>query len=391
MHASALHARRRYPFRMRYVLIMAGGSGKRLWPLSRQDMPKQLLRVVGGKSLLRIAFERLEGVVPPDQVLVCTGADYADVVAAELPEVEPANILGEPEGRDSLNAVAWPAAVLAGRDPDAVVAIVTADHIMHPISAFQGALLEGFDVAESAEHFLVTFGVVPTAPHTGYGYLRRGETIPGHPDVFSVLEFKEKPDRPTAEEYLASGEYWWNSGMFVWRARVLLDQLKLLQPKTHRCGGGAGGCTLSPRGDLSGAAQDQCRLRGDGAGLTRRRECSRRRGAAAHHLARCRRLRSTRRATAARRQGNATHGVAVLVDARDNLVINNAEDGRLVAVVGLTDTVIVQTPQITLVCPISRRNGSRSSSPRSPASSAAATHNPPPRCEAPHMCGVRRR
>ena len=172
---------RRYPFRMRYVLIMAGGSGKRLWPLSRQDMPKQLLRVVGGKSLLRIAYERLEGIVPPDHVLVCTGADYADVVAAELPEVKPANILGEPEGRDSLNAVAWPAAVLAARDPDAVVAVVTADHIMHPISAFQSALLEGFEVAESAEDFLVTFGVVPTAPHTGYGYLRRGETIPWSP------------------------------------------------------------------------------------------------------------------------------------------------------------------------------------------------------------------
>ena len=113
---------------MRYVLIVAGGSGKRLWPLSRQDMPKQLLKVVGGKSLLRIAYDRLTGIVPPEQVLVCTGADYADVVAAELPEVARDNILGEPEGRDSLNAVAWPAAVLAARDPDAVMAVVTADH-----------------------------------------------------------------------------------------------------------------------------------------------------------------------------------------------------------------------------------------------------------------------
>jgi mannose-1-phosphate guanylyltransferase len=118
---------------MRYVLIMAGGSGKRLWPLSRHNMPKQLLRVVGDKSLLRLAYERLAGIVPPDHVLVCTGADYADVVAADLPEIKPANILGEPEGRDSLNAVAWPAAVLAARDPDAVVAVVTADNNMQPI------------------------------------------------------------------------------------------------------------------------------------------------------------------------------------------------------------------------------------------------------------------
>ena len=102
---------------MRFVLLVAGGSGKRLWPLSRQDMPKQLLKVVGGKSLLRLAYERVQGVVPDENVLVCTGRDYAGTVAADLPELPAANILGEPEGRDSLNAVAWPAAVLARRDP----------------------------------------------------------------------------------------------------------------------------------------------------------------------------------------------------------------------------------------------------------------------------------
>ena len=121
---------------------MAGGSGKRLWPLSRQDMPKQLLRVVGGKSLLRIAYERLDGIVPAEQILVCTGADYADVVASELPEVDPVNILGEPEGRDSLNAVAWPAAVLATRDPAAVVAVVTADRSCIR-AQFQGRARQG--------------------------------------------------------------------------------------------------------------------------------------------------------------------------------------------------------------------------------------------------------
>ena len=155
------------------------------------------------------------------------------MVAAELPEVDPANILGEPEGRDSLNAVAWPAAVLAARDPDAVIAVVTADQIMHPVSAFQAALEQGFAVAEEHADVLVTFGVVPTSPHTGYGYLRRGAALPGHPDICTVVEFKEKPDRATAAEYLASGEYWWNSGMFVWRARTLLDQLALLQPATY--------------------------------------------------------------------------------------------------------------------------------------------------------------
>jgi mannose-1-phosphate guanylyltransferase len=309
--------------------------------------------MVGGKSLLRIAYERLEGIVPPDHVLVCTGADYAAVVAAELPELKPANILGEPEGRDSLNAVAWPAAVLAARDPDAVVAVVTADHIMHPISAFQSAVLEGFEVAESAENVLVTFGVVPTAPHTGYGYLRRGETVPGHEGVFTVVEFKEKPDRATAEEYLASGEYWWNSGMFVWRARTLLDQLKLLQPKTHDA---VLELARAPY-RLSEIYPELLKISVDYAVME---PVSRGEGSARVVAVRLPIVWHDVGGFAALgeqlprdEQGNATHGVAVLVDARDNLVINNAEGGRVVAVVGLSDTVIVQTPQITLVCPIS--------------------------------------
>ena len=338
---------------MRYVLIMAGGSGKRLWPLSRQDMPKQLLRVLGGKSLLRIAYERLDGIVPPDQVLVCTGADYAEIVAAELPELKPVNILGEPEGRDSLNAVAWPAAVLAARDPDAVIAVVTADHLMHPISAFQSAVLEAFDVAESAEDFLVTFGVVPTAPHTGYGYLRRGETIPDHPDVFSVIEFKEKPDRGTAEEYLASGEYWWNSGMFVWRASVFLDQLKLLQPKTYDAVAelAAAPYRLSEiYPELLKISVDYALMEPVSRGEGGARVAAVRLPITWHDVGGFAALGEQ---LPRDENGNATQGVSVLVDARDNLVINNAEDGRVVAVVGLSDTVIVQTPQITLVCPVS--------------------------------------
>ena len=339
---------------MRYVLIVAGGSGKRLWPLSRQDMPKQLLKVVNGKSLLRIAYERLAGIVPPEAVLVCTGADYASVVRAELPEVDPANILGEPEGRDSLNAVAWPAAVLAARDPDAVVAVVTADQIMHPVSVFQDALEEGFALAEERPDVLVTFGVVPTSPHTGYGYLHRGAALPGHPDVCSVVEFKEKPDLATATEYLASGEYWWNSGMFVWRARTLLDQLAVLQPPTH-----AAVTELAAAPDR--LAEIYPRLVKISVDYAVMEPVSQGQGTAEvvavrlpitwHDVGGFAALGDQLPRDA---QGNARHGVSVLVDARDNLVINNAEDGRLVAVVGLSDTVIVQTPQITLVCPITQ-------------------------------------
>lgn len=338
---------------MRFVLIVAGGSGKRLWPLSRQDMPKQLLKVVGGKSLLRLAYERVEGLVPDENILVCTGRDYAGTVAADLPELPAANILGEPEGRDSLNAVAWPAALLAARDPEAVVAVVTADQIMSPVEAFQEALESGFTVAEEAPDTLVTFGVVPTSPHTGYGYLHRGDPLPGHADVCTVRAFKEKPDRGTAEHYLASGEYWWNSGMFVWRAETLLRQLETLQPETH-----AAVLRLAAEPDRLGeiyprllkisvdyavmepVSQDQGSAQVVAVRLPITWHDVGGFAALAEHLPHDER-------------GNATQGVSVLVDAHDNLVINQSEDGRLVAVVGLSGMVIVQTPQITLVCPSS--------------------------------------
>lgn len=219
---------------MRYVVIMAGGSGTRLWPLSRQGRPKQLLEMLDGKSLLRLAYERLIGLVDEDRILVCTGRAHADDVRAQLPELAEGNILGEPEGRDSLNAVAWSAAVVADRDPEGVVAMVTADHIIEPVDEFQRSLATAFEVAEARPNSLVTLGVVPTSPHTGYGYLHRADELDGFPGVHRISEFKEKPALDVAQAYLDSGEYWWNAGMFVWRATTLLGQLDQLLPETAR-------------------------------------------------------------------------------------------------------------------------------------------------------------
>lgn len=218
---------------MRYVVIMAGGSGTRLWPLSRKGTPKQLLNLFDGKSLLRLAFERSLASVPAERILVVTGAGYAEEVAAQLPELPAANILGEPVGRDSLNAVAWPAAVLQRIDPDAVIAQVTADQLIEPLDVFVAQLAKAFEVAEAVPSVLVTLGVVPTSAHTGYGYLHRGPELAGFSGVHEVLEFAEKPALDVAEAYLASGEYWWNAGMFVWRAQTLLEQLSLLLPDTY--------------------------------------------------------------------------------------------------------------------------------------------------------------
>ncbi|WP_130865939.1 mannose-1-phosphate guanylyltransferase [Acidipropionibacterium timonense] len=218
---------------MRHVLIIAGGSGTRLWPLSRQGEPKQLLELIDGVSLLRMSYERVQGLVPDENILVCTGAAYADTVAALLPEIPAENILGEPVGRDSLNAVAWPAGVIAAKDPQAVVATVTADHVIRPVRDFRAALDRGFALAETDPTALVTFGVIPTEPNTGFGYLHRGAPVPEGHGACEVAEFVEKPGPALARQYFESGDYWWNSGMFVWRASTLLDVLSALRPATR--------------------------------------------------------------------------------------------------------------------------------------------------------------
>lgn len=336
---------------MRHVVIVAGGSGTRLWPLSRQGMPKQLLHLVGEKSLLRIAYERVAPVVGPDNVWVCTGRAYRDVVEAELPEIDPAHILGEPVGRDSLNAVAWPTAVLARQDPEATVAVVTADQIMRPDSTFRERLGVAYEVVDAEPEALVTFGVVPSTPHTGYGYLHRGRPVPGFTDVTTVQEFREKPDRATAKQYLASGEYWWNSGMFVWAATTFLDRLRELAPESYDV--------------VTAIAEDPSRVEelfGTAPKISvdyAIMEPVSQGGGPSRVLAVALPIQwydiggfpALADQLSHDTAGNAGEGPVVHLDSRDTLVINRTGDGHLVATVGLTDMVVVRTADVTLVCP----------------------------------------
>ncbi len=216
---------------MRHALILAGGSGTRLWPFSTAALPKQLVPLLEGRSLLDIAVARATSVVPASQVWLGAGEQLRDAVTA-LEGLRADRLVVEPSGRDTLAAVALGCAVIAAQDPDAVVAVLTADHLIEPLESFATTLDAAFAVAEARADALVTFGVVPDAPATGFGYLELGDSLTG--DARVVTSFREKPSLSVAAEFLAAGpeRYLWNSGMFVWRAQTLLAAVDEFVPQS---------------------------------------------------------------------------------------------------------------------------------------------------------------
>ena len=216
---------------MRHAVIMAGGAGKRLWPASRQDKPKQLIPMIDGKSLLDVAVERLDGLFEPGQILIVTAAAYAEQIRSSFPALPGGNVIGEPEGRDTAAAIALAAEIIRARDDDATMAVFTADHIIRPVERFARCVQEAIETAEAQPQALVTFGIRPTSPHTGLGYIHFGERL-GEGSARRVLGFKEKPDHHTARTYVESGQYYWNSGMFVWRVDTIREVMARFLPES---------------------------------------------------------------------------------------------------------------------------------------------------------------
>lgn len=213
-----------------WAVIPAGGAGTRLWPLSRRSSPKFLLDLTGsGRTLLQATWDRLTPLAQ-DRVVVVTGAAHADAVCRQVPGLAPDCLVAEPSPRDSMPAIALAAALVARRDPEAVIGSFAADHVIAPAEAFHAAVREAVAVARTGR--LVTIGVTPTHPATGFGYIREGAAldVPGAPSARVVADFVEKPDAATAAAYLAAGEYRWNAGMFVVQARTLLDLLRQGHP-----------------------------------------------------------------------------------------------------------------------------------------------------------------
>ncbi|GAC97518.1 aminopeptidase [Pseudozyma hubeiensis SY62] len=217
-----------------WAVVPAGGAGTRLWPLSRESYPKFLLDLTGsGRTLLQSTWDRLLPLAGQSQMMIVTGQAHVGGVTAQLPELEQANVLAEPSPKESMAAIGLAAAVLLQRDPEAVLGSFAADHIISGRDAFESAVTEA--VATAKAGYLVTIGIAPSHPSTGFGYIKLGEklSVSDAPNARRVTEFKEKPDARTAAAYLSTGDYRWNGGMFVVKAQVLLDLLKDSNPELH--------------------------------------------------------------------------------------------------------------------------------------------------------------
>jgi mannose-1-phosphate guanylyltransferase len=213
-----------------YSVVMAGGSGTRFWPASRQARPKQLLALTSKRSLLQQTIDRMAPLTPAEQVLVVTGAHHAAPVIEQLDQVPAAQVIAEPMARNTAAAAGLAAAWVAKRDPSAVCLVLPADHLITDEALFLDTLRRAADIA-SADDCLVTLGLNPRYPATGFGYIEAGEMISEEPPpVFAVKAFHEKPDLATAQAYLESGRHMWNSGMFAWRAEVLLNEISRFIP-----------------------------------------------------------------------------------------------------------------------------------------------------------------
>lgn len=211
-----------------WAVVPAGGAGTRLWPLSRSGSPKFLHDLTGsGRTLLQATYDRLEPVVD-GRLLVVTGVAHLDAVRRQLPEVPADQVVAEPSPRDSMAAIGLAAAIVERRDPDALIGSFAADHVITDAEAFRACVAEAAAVAETG--LLVTIGIAPARPSTGVGYIRLGDRLDGFATAHAVETFVEKPDAARAAEYVASGEYRWNAGMFVARANVLLDLLAAEHP-----------------------------------------------------------------------------------------------------------------------------------------------------------------
>lgn len=337
------------PLSHAYAVIMAGGKGERFWPLSTERRPKQLLALVGGKPLLIQAMDRLQGLIPSDHILISTNASLVAPIREQLGPESPVSVLGEPVGRDTAAAIAAAAAWILRRDPQAVFCVLTADHIIGDIPHFQHILRQGLSLC-AAHDVLMTIGIPPAEPSSAFGYIQAGEpwqTTEGI-EFRRVRRFVEKPDVETARAYLASGDYTWNSGMFVWSARHILSALSRYRPELGALALRWAEAPDDPSFEAALARDFPAleKISIDYAVMEK-----------ADNVIMCRgtfpwddvgswpALQDHLPLDAAQ---NALSGDVELLDARSNIVVGTPS--HLTALVGVDNLVVVQAPGVTLIC-----------------------------------------
>lgn len=334
----------------RYVVIMAGGRGERFWPASRQTTPKHLLPIVGETPMLTQTVERVAGVVPREHIFVVTTQAQLAGVRAACPMLPETNLVAEPMGRDTAAATGLAMLLVKQRAPGAAFAMLPADHVIHDVAEYARLLNVAFAAAESAD-VLVTLGIAPTEPATGFGYIEQSgpwKNVAGR-DVMAVKRFVEKPDLATAQGYLASGRYFWNAGMFVWRVPVVETAFRAHAPELH-AGLAAMETAAQSRGWTQALAEGYPALKKISVDYALMEKSTNvvvvpatfdwddvgAWPAVANHF--------DKDATA-----NVLRGLAMVEGGAGNIVVSTGD--HLTAVVGASDLVVVHTKDATLVCP----------------------------------------
>lgn len=213
----------------RYCVIMCGGIGSRFWPYSRARLPKQFIDFLGtGRSLLQMSYDRILSLVPKENILLMTNGRYVDLVREQLPELSESQIMLEPARRSTAPCIAWAAWHIAARDPEASMIVTPADHVITREKLFEESILEGLDFVENHDA-LLTLGISPSRPETGYGYIQIGDPVEGS-NISKVKTFTEKPDIELAKVFVATGEFFWNSGIFLWKVSSIREAIRKWVP-----------------------------------------------------------------------------------------------------------------------------------------------------------------
>jgi mannose-1-phosphate guanylyltransferase len=331
-----------------HAIIMAGGSGTRFWPLSRARRPKHLLSLFGPQTLLAETIERVKPLVGPDRLWIVTGADHADQVREEAADLASEAIVVEPCRRDTAPCIGLAAALICRQSPEAIMAVLPADHKIEPVDVFRQELETAARLVEDDPSRLVTFGMKPTRPATGYGYIERGKPLSGYEaPCYTVKKFHEKPKQQLAERYVAAGTFYWNSGIFVWKARTILAELERHKPLIAKGVQSIAEAWDSPeRDEVLRREYERIEKRSIDYAVMERAENVVVVEAAFHWddvgtWAALVRLRGEDE------QGNTIVGKHCGLDTKDTLVF--ADDHHLVATVGVEGLIVVRTDDVTLV------------------------------------------